>query len=348
MIEEVEQNVEAPVEDEIVEQPVEKEAPPSIREGLAAALEESKAKKASEQGKEPVKVAKEPKKEPKTAKSVENGQVRDQVKVLDEVKPPASFTGAVKANWSKLPPDIQQELIKRDQDFHKELTKHDEERSFGRKVNEIVSPYMATIRAEGSDAPQAIASLLNMAHVLRVGTPQQKSDLLLRTAQTYGIDLRQATQQAQNQLPPVIQQLMQEQQQLKSQLAEERALKKQQEDSSIQEQIKTFAAESGHEHFEIVKAHMASLLQSGLAKDLSDAYDQAVHANPQTRSTLVQSQDVEKRLANDKKAKAEAAKKAGSSLKGGPGPSVNKNGNIKQPDLRKALLSAWAEHRGEA
>lgn len=340
MLEEVEQTVEAPIEEEIVEQP----AVPSIREGLTAALEESKTKKAIEGEKTP----NAPKEKLIKAETGKKQSVSNEVKVIDEVKAPSSFTGAVKTKWAQLPPDIQQELIKRDQDFHKKLTGQDEHRDFGKKVNEIITPYMATIRAEGADAPQAIASLLNMAHVLRAGTPQQKSDLLLRTAQHYGVDLRQATQQAQNPVHPALQQIMQEQHNLKAQLEHERALKKQQEDAGIQEQIKTFAAEPGREHFEIVKAHMASLLQSGLARDLPDAYDQAVYANPQTRSTLLQSQDVEKRLANEKKAKAEAAKKAGSSVKGGPGPSALKNGNINQPDLRKALLSAWAEHRGEA
>lgn len=315
------------VTDDIKERERERDETGKFRKSDKAPSEEKQSKPLK------VKAAKEP---------VQDSQPKE-----PEITPPDALSATLKAKWKELPPEVRQEFSKREQEFHRELTKHDEERQFGRQVDKIITPYMAQIKAEGATAPQAIESLLNMAHLLRVGTPQQKSELLLRTAQVYGVDLRQALQQPQAQVNPQLQAIQQELQNVKAQLDQEKVVKKQTEDQSIQQQIKTFSAEPGHEHFEAVKAHMASLLRGGLAKDLQDAYDQAVHANPQTRSTLIQQQvktEQEKRLA-EQKARAEAARKAGSSLRGAPGIAATKNGKVVQPDLRSELRAQFAAYR---
>lgn len=349
MIDQVSQEI----EEEVPEQEIIQEAP-SIRESLASALEQTKEKQAIADGSEkPLKEIKTgrqrdeegkfaPKKE---AKIGEKTSISPQN--TEEIKVPKNLATSLSQEWPKLSPVVQKEIARREEEFHRELTKHDEERNFGRQVDKIITPYMAQIKSEGATAPQAIESLLNMAHLLRVGSPQQKSELLLRTAQTFDVDLKQALQQVRQPENPMISSLQQELQALKSKFSEQENLKKQQEDESIQEQIVAFRADPKHSHFETVKAHMASLLKSGLAKDLQDAYDQAVYANPQTRSTLLQEQNAqteEKRLA-DKKAKAEQARKAGSSIKGAPGIAALKNGKIVQPDLRSELRASFAAHR---
>lgn len=328
------------------ELPVQK--PESLRETIENAVVESKKDPADK------KVIKVKSHERVVGKETIAKEVSDPVTPIvpkeETIAAPQAYSGAVKAKWAELPKEIQQELSKREQDFHRELTKHDEERNFGRTVEKIVTPYMAQIKAEGATAPQAIESLLNMAHVLRVGSPQQKSELLLRTAQTFGVDLRQAIQgqQAQPQLSPQVQNVLQEVQGIKQRLEQQEALKKQQEDADIQGQIKAFSSDPKNTHFKTVKAHMAALLQGGIAKDLQDAYDQAVYANPQTRSTLLSQQSAEgteKRVA-EQKARLDAAKKAGSSIKGSPGITATKNGKITGLDLRSTIAAAYAEHAG--
>jgi len=141
--------------------------------------------------------------------------------------------------------------------------------------------------------------------------------------------------------------LQQQVQSLQQTIQQQTELKKQQEDEAIQSQIKTFSADPKNIHFEAVKAEMAALLKSGIAKDLADAYDRAVYANPHTRSTLLQAQtqSAEEKQVADKKAKADAAKKAGSSIKGAPGMAALKNGQIVQKDLRSELRAQFAAHR---
>lgn len=349
------------VKDEAPAPEAEKPAP-SLRDSLASALEQTKAKAAPEQTETPKqkadrerdesgKFVKKAEDKPTVPRGTNKTQIKEQP-ITQELAPivmPKSFPAAHAKDFAALPRPLQELLAKREEDFHKELTKHDEERQFGRTVRDLANPYVPLIKAEGGDIAKAFGSYLNTAYILRTKSPQEKGQLLLKLASEFGADLRGASQ-AQGQAHPVIHQLEQKIAQLEGRLTQDSELKKQQEESALKSQIDTFAADPSHPHFEAVKAHMAALLRGNAAKDLQDAYDQAVYANPQTRSTLLQQQQTdaaeEKRLAQ--KAKAEAAKKAGSSIKGGPGMGASKNPTIQQPNLRAALKSAFAEHRGEA
>lgn len=337
------------------------EAPLSIRENLAAALEQSKSKqedvaeKTEKSRDETGKFAKEP----KLAKSTKGKEVvtdiakivpRGTQEIKNDIKldpAPQGISAAVKAKWAELPPEVRQEFSKREADYHKELTKHDEERVFGRSVRDLANPYIPLIKAEGGDLVKAFGSYLNTAYILRTKSPQEKGQLILQLAREYGADLQGASQ-PQGNADPRYTQLQQEVGQLKSVIQQDQEAKKQQEEKVLKSQIEEFSADPSNIHFETVKAHMAALLRGGMATGLQDAYDQAVYANPQTRSTLLQQQSAvsdEKRLA-EKKAKAEQAKRAGSSLRGAPGMAATKNGRIVQPDLRSELRAAFASHQG--
>lgn len=339
-----------PIEQEEIiapaEEVVEKTAVLSVRESIAEALAKSKEPKDDEPKELKTKGEKPRSGDGKFSKptKVSREAEANASPLPSEIKMPKSINQSLQGDWSKLPRPLQEQLAKREDDFHKELTKHDEERNFGREMTRIVTPYMAQIRAEGADAPKAIQELLTTAHILRTASPQQKGALLWRTAKLFGADMRQ--DQAQQPVNPMLQGLQQQVHGLQQMIEQEKALKKQQEDNDIQSQIKAFSDDPKNIHFEAVKAEMAALLKSGLAKDLPDAYERAVYANPQTRSTLLQSasQSAEEKRVAEKKARADAAKKAGSSIKGGPGMGALKNGKITQPDLRSELRAAFATH----
>lgn len=353
-----EDQIEAPIEQEIQEQ---SESPPSIRESLASALAETKAKQKSDEPEEPAKLVKEvaPKKAAKAPKEAARTNKEDVSSVAPtvaakapvaeapSVKMPHSVPKSMADEWGKLSRPMQEWMAKRETEIHGEITRNGEERQFGQQVRELALPYVPLIRAEGGEIIGAFKDYLNTAYQLRTATPQAKGQLLLQLAKQFGADLRGAVQPQANS-DPRFNEVLQKVQTLESTLHTEREAKKQQEDSAIRSQVDAFATDPAHPHYEEVKADMAALLRGGIAKDLQDAYDRAVYSNPQTRSTLLAKQAEEKRVADEKKAKADKARNAGSSLRGGPGPSALKNGAIVQPDLRKALRSAFAEHRGEA
>lgn len=263
---------------------------------------------------------------------------------VEKTVAPEGVSPSIRAKWNEISPDIQKAITDREQQFHRELTKQDAERTTGRSFQELVMPYAAQMRAEGAEPLQAVKSLLNTAYVLRSGTPAQKTQLLLETARQFGVNLSQA-QQGQPQVHPVIQQLQQKQADLEARLQRESDLKTQQEQAGLNSLVETFAADPKNIHFNAVKGHMIALLNSDLAKDLQDAYDQAVYARPDIRSTILgqQSADLEAKRVAEKKAKAEAAKRASTSIRGAPGMVANKNGQIAHSNLRDSIAASWRQ-----
>lgn len=342
----VEEQEIAPPEAEVVEKSL------SLRETISKASEDAKAtpeEKKERARAEDGKFVKGAKID--VAKPVITAPVIAAAPAVQEIKPHERYPETVRSKWGTLAPDIQSALNKSAEDFHRLATTHDEERNYGKQFKEVVAPYIAQMRAEGANPIQATQALYDTAYRLRTGTPQQKGQLLWETARQFGADMSQGmTQQAQQPFNPMLQQTLQEVQTMKAKMEQDAALRKQQEDANIQSQISTFAADPKNVHFETVKAEMAALLSGGVAKDLQDAYDRAVYSNPQTRASLLsqsQTTEQEKRVA-DQKAKAEAAKKAGSSIKGSPGMAATRDPKIQSADLNSTIRAAFAEARGNA
>lgn len=264
-----------------------------------------------------------------------------------EIKPPNSWSAAAKAKWAEMPTELQAEINKREIEVHQGFTRLDEDRQFGKVLKDIVQPYMPIIQAEGGTPVTAIQALLNSAYVLRTGTPQAKTQLFQQLAHQYGVDLTQVSQ-VQTKVDPQLQAIQSELMQLRSETQRQKGEREQQERAALQGQIDTFAADPKNAHFETVKADMAALLQGGRAKDLREAYDMAVWARPDIRSTLLQSQSAEleaKRVA-EAKAKADAARKASVSVKGGPGAAAPTNSAVSNRSLREELEANIRELAG--
>lgn len=94
-------------------------------------------------------------------------------------------------------------------------------------------------------------------------------------------------------------------------------------DAAWAKQVDEFRNEKGTDgktplrpHMKDVEVHMAALLQSKLAKDLQDAYDQAVYANPTVRAKVLAEAKALERQEADRKEREHAAKatKAGATV----------------------------------
>lgn len=232
--------------------------------------------------------------------------------------------------WKSLSPDVQKLLADREAEVHKGFTRFDEERSYGKQLRDVINPYMPMIQATGSNPVAAVQNLLNTAYVLRTATPEQKVEALRQIAQNYGVPLDKFTQQVQQQpqIDPVVAQLQQEVASMRDATQRAAMQQQQQQQQEIASQIAAFSASPDHPHFEAVKTHMGALLSNGLANDLQDAYEQAVWARPDLRSSLLASQqaEAEAKRASEAAAKATAAKAAAASVKGNPAGSVQNTG----------------------
>lgn len=273
------------------------------------------------------------------------------------IKAPDGWKAELKAVFPSLPPEVQAEIARRETDTHKALTRQDEERTFAKRVNEIVSPYLPTIRAEGGTPEKAIESLLQTAHTLRNGNDFQKAQNVAAVIQQFNVKpevlfsiLQGGNVNTGNPLQqvPHTQAAIQPHQVaeiVQAELAKQHQI---QEQHSLQGKIEAFAADPTHPHFERVKVLMGSLLETGEAEDLEDAYSQAVYAKPDIRSSLVAQQT---QAANDQRvtavrATAEAAKRAGGSVSGGPGSARALNGSGADIPLEETIRAAIRESSG--
>lgn len=255
---------------------------------------------------------------------------------------PNSWKAEAKAKWSSVSPEIRAEILRREEEVHRGFSRLDEERNLGKHFNEAVTPYLPMIQAEGANALDAVKNLLHTAYQLRVANPTQKADLLIQLAHTYGADLNRFQNSSANNAADPVRHLQSELAHLKHQLYQQETYKNQVEQSSLQQQIDSFRSDPKHQHFEQVRNEMGAFLQSGVAKNLEEAYEMAVWGRPDIRSTLLESQMTEREAqkATEIKQRAEAARRASPSVRGGPGITVP-NGGTTGKSVRELLEDAF-------
>lgn len=229
---------------------------------------------------------------------------------------------AALAELDKLPAEVQQAFIaedkRREENFHKGIEQYRTGHTAAREWDEVITPYRATIDQFQVKPQEAVKQLLATDHILRYGQPQQKIGTILQVMQGYGInpaDLAAIVQGNTQQEPqdPQYQALNQrlaqfEQAQYAQQRQAEQAREQaeRQTQTTIQSTIEAFASDPDHEHFELLKPMMGGLLQTGQAKDLTEAYDMAFKAHPQTANIWIAQQ--QKQWADSRKAAASKAK----------------------------------------
>jgi hypothetical protein len=170
-------------------------------------------------------------------------------------------------------------------------------------MQKAAEPYMQTIQGLGVDLPTAVGALMDADHNLRYGSPQQKRAYLNQLAQQYGVNLGD-TGDFQQEMPvdPYISQLQQELYGLRNEVVGWKQQQEAAKNETLQAEIQEFSSKA--EFFEDAKPTMITLLQSGVASTLQDAYDKAVRLD----------NDLFERVQQGQQAAAEAAKRKAADL----------------------------------
>lgn len=264
--------------------------------------------------------------------------------VVDD-PPPVSLSGAIKAKWNELPADVRAEWKKREDDIHRQMTAQDGDLAVGRRIKDIAAPYEAIIRSEGDTVENAFKDFLNTSYILRVGSPQQKAQAVMEAIKQFNVDL---TPYLGNQHGNPVSALQQEIAHLRQQIVDPRQIKTQLQEEletdRIKSEIEAFAANPANVHFAEVKSIMGSLMASGKAKNLQEAYDSAIWSIPSIRAEL----EAKAQAANAEKKKAEMAakKKAAASVSGSMG-SASPSTNAPQKSLEDELREQMQAARGQ-
>lgn len=218
------------------------------------------------------------------------------------LQPPKTWRPEAAAKFATLPPEVQQEVLKREEDIFKGLESYKADASIGKTLKGIMQPYMQVFQAQGVDPMQQVSGLMRAHVALTTGTPEQKQQFFQHLAKEYGVNLGEEAPY----IDPQVSGLQKQLADLQSRLNGREQQEANEARSKLQAEIDTFASDPAHQYFDEVANDIAGLLRSGAAKDLKDAYDKAIWANPITRAKE------QARLTADAetKAKAEAAERA--------------------------------------
>jgi len=240
-------------------------------------------------------------------------------------------------------PTVQKAILRREADFQNGINQYKRGHEQFQEIEKAMMPYMATIQSLNATPAVAVQQLLSADHQLRHGTPQQKVAFFNHLAQVYGIDIGQvATEQPQ--VDPHVRALQQELQQLRQTFSQQQTQATSAEQQYIVSEIAKFESDPSHIYFNDVRKHMSTLLDSGEAKDLKDAYDQACWAHPQIRQQMLKQQmeSSEKKRLEELAQKAENAKRASFDVQGaGTTNAVNSKAMTQREELM-ALYSSYS------
>jgi hypothetical protein len=222
---------------------------------------------------------------------------------------PASWTKDAKADWGRVPANLQAEILRREHEVQSTLSETTE----ARKLHEQLAPYVAQIKEAGAEPAEYLANLIGWNAALRqqpaqaiatlaqqfIGDPQSARAVVralqqaYRLEDDYDIDDRPA-ERGPN--PQVVQ--------LEERIRAQEIAAATREWSDFKS-AKLPDGTPAHPHAEKVRAEIADAIRSNSRLSFSEAYERAVWVNPETRAAMLQAE-----MRAKAKAERDAATKA--------------------------------------
>lgn len=197
------------------------------------------------------------------------------------VKPaPKSWAKETHEVWSKLDPQAQAYIEKREQQMLDGLEQYRNEAGFAKSLRGVIEPYKQVLQAAGLNETTAVQSLLNAHYRLTQGSQEQRISAYRELGRNLGL---QAQDENQAQPDPELLAVKQEVTQLRQSLTQREQAAQQEAHSKVAKEVEVFASDPAHPYFEDVADDMMVILQGSKAT-LQEAYEKAIWANPVTRA----------------------------------------------------------------
>jgi len=242
----------------------------------------------------------------------ENGE-EDEAEAVVVREAPKSWAKDQHEVWKTLPPAAQDYIEHREKQMLDGIEEYKQFAHYGRELNNVISPYSPMFEQAGIDIKTGVQYLLNAQYLLQAGTPQQKENELRRIAQQYGVNLGEKSASTDETLDPRLEQMQNTINQLQNamRLAQQHTLTEAM--AKTEAEVNSFATDGAHPYFDELGNEI--ILQLGLGKELQEAYDTALFANPVTRAKEIAriSSENAAKLKEKKRLEAEKAIKATSS-----------------------------------
>lgn len=222
-------------------------------------------------------------------------------------RPPQSWKKEYHDAWQKADPRLQEYAYQREEQMRAGIEPIRAKAEFADRMNEVLEPYMPTIRGLGIEAPQAVKALMEADNILRNSDPQSKLNYFHSLARSYGIDLSAQGQTApQATVDPNFVALQNELIKIRGEVTGWKQAQEEQANAVLLNEVSQFATKA--EHFEAARPTMIQLLQSGVATTLEDAYNKALRLDEELFAQ--QQQATQARALAERKASADRAAKA--------------------------------------
>jgi hypothetical protein len=286
-----EENLETQIDDqEVAESSVDEHGydKDDIRSVIAAEMDKHEAAEAEKE--EPVKAENRDEKgkfKKAESNSVEPAEETNEASGVEESKPArnpwASWKKEAQTALSQLPPETQRMIQEREEQFHKGIEQYKQDAYQGRALGKAIAPHMEYLNQVGVAPDVAINTLIQAEKVLRTADPQTKTQMFMKLAHDYGIDVNSLTSVPFDPYKYQLEQQLAQQQAALMQIQQSRQIA---EEAQLGQTIEQFA--QTHEYFDEVRETMADLLDKGLASDLNDAYTKAIRLNDDVFSRTTQ------------------------------------------------------------
>lgn len=217
---------------------------------------------------------------------------------------PIDWKPELRAEFGKLPAELQQAIHQREVHVNQVLQQSAESRRMAESLVRTVEPYRALMVAEGVNDPlQAVDGLLKTAAALSMGSPAQKAQRLAQLVGHYGVDIEMLDKALAGSLPKNteedrIAQLVEQRMQPVNQLLNQFQQAQQQQHWQVQQQavqsVEQMAENPQFPHFDVVREIMADFVDLAAGRGepltLEDAYQRACMTVPQIAQQYVQQQ----------------------------------------------------------
>ena len=248
------------------------------------------------------------------------------------VPAPASWSPLAREQWKAVPPAVQQEVARREQEMQRFVGEASAARNIAERFTATIQPYLGVIQQEGVDPLTAVRNLMSITQTMRSGTQHEKAQLLAQVIKVYGVDIgtldsalvgelpqgqpqgvdvNAAVQQA---LAPLYQAAQQRQYQI-VQAAEGEA----------RSELEVFAQDPANEFFGDLRYEMADIIEvaerQGRTVTLQQAYERAAMLHPEVSKVMLarqQGASAQALTRNAQRARAAAVSVRGSAPVGGP------------------------------
>lgn len=213
----------------------------------------------------------------------------------ESIQPPSSWRANVREQFAALPAEVQEEVLRRESDFHRGIEQYRTDADYGRNLKSVFAPYQQDFASLGVNETQAVSSLLQTERTLRLGTPEQKLAIFQSMASSYGVPVEALVSDDGDvrQTAMLNAQLTSRLNQLEQQLHGFTTAQQSQVQAQVTDSITKFASDPANKWFSDVREDMGRLLEGGIAADLQDAYDKACNMRPDIRAAIAAQQQRE-------------------------------------------------------